>query len=372
MSGSVPLAQRSPAPDLARGTALVGIALANAVAWIDAGPTGVLLKPVAATALDRTVDVLTTVLADNRGLPLFALLFGYGIAIMQRSEARRGRFALSRRFLALALIGLFHGALLFPGDIIHVYALLGLLYVLLATSRLGRSGALLAGVIMLSLWGWLDGTHQGSGLDPALTAPGTADAFLARTSEMGRRLASLPAQIAVLAPIALGHLLGRQRYLEGGVPRQQLTRDARVFLTISVLGALPLASLLLLDPSGEHTPELLRGAAGTLHQLTGLLGALGGAALAGLLCHSREQLPRAAARMLAALAALGRMSLTGYVLQSVIAAVVFPASMLGLAQYVGTAGASALMVLAWLASLGLAYLLRSRRGPLETLLRQLA
>lgn len=371
MSGSVALSERAPAPDLARGAALLGIALANAIAWIDAGPTGVLLKPIRATAADRTIDVLTALVADNRGLPLFALLFGYGIAIMQRSAHRRGDAALPRRFIALTVIGLIHGGLLFPGDIIHIYALLGLLYVLLARSALSRTGALLIGVAMLSLWGWLDGAHQGSGVDPALSDPTLSGALDDRTAEMGRRLASLPVQLAVLAPIALGHLLGRRRYLEGGAPREQLARDARRFLTISLLGALPIVALLLLDPAGERTPELLRGTAGVLHQLSGLLGALGGAALAGLLASRRDRLPRGITRGIDALAALGRMSMTGYVLQSVVAALVFPASTLGLAQHVGTAGASAVMASTWLASLLLAQLLRRRRGPLEALLRQL-
>jgi uncharacterized protein len=66
-------------------------------------------------------------------LTLFAVLFGLGFAIqMGRAEARGVRFLsfYSRRLLVLLLLGLAHGILLWWGDILASYALLGFLLLL--------------------------------------------------------------------------------------------------------------------------------------------------------------------------------------------------------------------------------------------------
>src|SRR5699024_3598668 len=87
---SVPLARRAGGPVLARGLARLGIARANTVGWLPGSQWTVLLKQVDATAVDRAVDVLIALTADNRGFPLFALLFGYGIGILHRRSQERG------------------------------------------------------------------------------------------------------------------------------------------------------------------------------------------------------------------------------------------------------------------------------------------
>src|SRR5690625_4822471 len=115
---SVPLSRRAGGLDLARGLALLGIALANTVGWLYGQQRTALVKQADTTALDRTIDVLLALLVDNRGFPLFALLFGYGIGILYRASQRRGES--SRRFLArqarrhlvLLVFGLLHGILL--------------------------------------------------------------------------------------------------------------------------------------------------------------------------------------------------------------------------------------------------------------------
>src|SRR5699024_7600590 len=95
--------------------------------------------------------------------PLFALLFGYGIGILHRRSEERGerprRFLLRmlRRHLVLLVIGLLHGILLFSGDILVAYALIGMFVALLMTRR--RFVLPLAGVLALpalGVWGWAD------------------------------------------------------------------------------------------------------------------------------------------------------------------------------------------------------------------------
>lgn len=121
--GPVQRAERSLAPDLARGTALLGIALANSVAHVHDRLLGPGFRPVDGTAADRTVDVLVGVLVDNRAFPMFTLLYAYGLVMLLRRQAAHGapwpaaRNLLLRRCAWLGALGLAHLVLLFEGDI---------------------------------------------------------------------------------------------------------------------------------------------------------------------------------------------------------------------------------------------------------------
>ncbi|MFI7639003.1 DUF418 domain-containing protein [Nonomuraea sp. NPDC049400] len=89
------------------------------------------------------------------GLPIFSLLFGIGFSLLLDSAANRAhrpRLALLRRLLVLLAIGLVH-MLLWPGEILTKYAIVGLL-VLLPSSWLprwavaGSSAALLTAAVI--------------------------------------------------------------------------------------------------------------------------------------------------------------------------------------------------------------------------------
>lgn len=86
------------APDLARGAALLGIAVANGItAWSATG------LPAAANELetyagiivndslwDKIMVVIGTLFVHVRGLPMFATLLGYGIGMILVREQHRG------------------------------------------------------------------------------------------------------------------------------------------------------------------------------------------------------------------------------------------------------------------------------------------
>ncbi|HEX7351738.1 DUF418 domain-containing protein [Brachybacterium sp.] len=387
---SVPLAQRAGGPDLARGLSLLGIALANMVGWLHGREWTVLLKQREGTGLDRTVDVLIALLADNRGFPLFALLFGYGIGVLYRRSRERGedarRFILrmGRRHLVLLGIGLAHAILLFSGDILVAYAIIGMVVVLLVPRH--RVALPLAGVIALpalGVWGWTDGVIALSGQSGYAEA--SAPSYLAgvgiRSGGVLRELAlAVLYDAALLAPMALGALLARIHLLE----RVEAHRDlllplARWGLGIGLLGAVPLASVLVLDPGHAHldSPTLL-GVLGLLHQYSGLAGALGLAAAAALLAErvrgGGTRPTRAAGAAVRGIKALGTVSLSAYLAQSVLYMALFPPYTLDLGARLGSAGTAVIVVAGWLAMIPLASLLhrRGRRGPLEVLLRRLA
>ncbi|WP_175402518.1 DUF418 domain-containing protein [Xanthomonas graminis] len=126
-------AERLVTLDVLRGFALLGILLMNIEGFVgplETAATG--LDPLLRGA-DRIADAAVYLLVQGKFYTLFALLFGMGFAVMaQRAEAARRAFGgfFLRRSAVLLLIGVLHALLLWSGDILVSYALLG--FVLLA------------------------------------------------------------------------------------------------------------------------------------------------------------------------------------------------------------------------------------------------
>lgn len=112
---------RIVALDVLRGFALCEILLAN-IQLIATGSSAVVTQPMG--HWDPWL-----------GLPIFSLLFGIGFALLLDSAASRvprPRLVLLRRLGALLAIGLVH-MLLWPGEILTKYAVVGLLVLLPST-----------------------------------------------------------------------------------------------------------------------------------------------------------------------------------------------------------------------------------------------
>ena len=162
-SGRVPLVVRASgsgrvvALDVVRGFALCGILVANVKPIAHRGGTAAL--PAAGTPSRGAGWV--HLLVDQRFFPLFSLLFGIGFSLLlQQATARspRPRLLLVRRLVALLAAGVVHFALLWRGDVLTVYAVVGLV-VLLPSSWLPRVvvavlGAVLVAVSVAFLGGW--------------------------------------------------------------------------------------------------------------------------------------------------------------------------------------------------------------------------
>ena len=143
---------RYPAPDVARGFMLLLIALANVGFWV-AGPEGR-----APSTADRTWAFIRALFIDQRAYPLFALLFGFGLATMVNRRMASGidaycqqltgglrapsaaeldqareqavidaRRLVRRRGLWMVLFGLIHGAF-FPSEIIGTYGIVAVVF----------------------------------------------------------------------------------------------------------------------------------------------------------------------------------------------------------------------------------------------------
>ena len=115
--------------DVLRGFALFGILLVNMAAfntpWIYLMNSEVVWWT---APIDRAAELLIHFVAQGKFYSLFSFLFGLGFSIqMLRADDRGGSLAplYRRRLFALLLFGLTHAFLLWYGDILATYAILG-------------------------------------------------------------------------------------------------------------------------------------------------------------------------------------------------------------------------------------------------------
>lgn len=117
--------------DVLRGLALLGIALANfpefsLYSFLPVEAAGGM--PTA--GIDRIVRYLQYIFIDGKFYTIFSLLFGIGFSIIITNAARKGANGFRifyRRMFVLLLIGFLHLMFLWSGDILMLYALLGML-----------------------------------------------------------------------------------------------------------------------------------------------------------------------------------------------------------------------------------------------------
>lgn len=388
-AGPVATAQRSAAPDAARGLALLGIALANGVVHLSGVPVGLGARPLDGSAPDRVVDVLVSLFVDRRTLPAFALLLGYGtVMILRRQEAAgapwpTARAVLLRRWLWLGVLGAAHVVLLFFGDILLPYALTGLALMLF----LRRSDRVLLvwAACLLSVVLVFFGTS--SALAALGAGGGAEEAALGGTSVLGALLFRVLALVGVLltSPLSVGTILpavllgvwaARYRVLEAPQDHGRLLRrTAVVGLGVSIAGGAPFA---LAVGHVWTPPALLAGLVGGVHAATGVLGGAASVALVALAVTAargpaRTVAGRGVRAVLSGAQAVGARSLTCYLAQSVLFVLPLAPWAGGLGVGMSTSVVALWAVGVWLVTVALAVGLRSagRTGPAEALLRRL-
>ncbi len=136
--------------DVLRGFAILGIFIANlgtGFSWYNeqAKATGPFLLPEA----DHTMYFLHHMLIEGKFYSIFSLLFGWGIALQFKRAAANDINALptvKRRLFFMLLLGAVH-LLIWPGDIVFFYALLG--FILLPLRKLSNRTLLITGGILI-------------------------------------------------------------------------------------------------------------------------------------------------------------------------------------------------------------------------------
>ncbi|PDP87855.1 hypothetical protein CQJ94_09475 [Glycomyces fuscus] len=370
-AGGVAPDRRSLAPDLARGVMLLVIAVVHAhILWTMAAAGR---DPSPGGALDTASTALLTLLAEARGYPMFAALFGYGLAWIHLRRTAEGRpepwvrSLVRRRGRWMVLIGLLHTLLLFFGDIVAVYGLIALLFAgLLHTGDRRLLAHALAWACLGSLFYAVMNSLPLS--DPESGGVLTPDPL----ADMATRLFTWPVMTPMLLassvfPFLVGVWAARRRVMEQpGRHLGLLRRVALVGIPVAVAGGLPQA----LVATQLWAPELvLRAGAGWLHVLSGYAGGFGYAALIALVA---VRLGDRRGPVVQALVATGQRSLTCYLLQSAGWMVLFAPYALDLAPRLSGTAAVLVGAAVWLATVVLADLMRRAgvRGPAESFLRR--
>ncbi|MDP9869238.1 MULTISPECIES: DUF418 domain-containing protein [Streptosporangium] len=382
--GPVRRAERALAPDLARGAMLLIIALANVAGVVFAGEPGLDATP---DGVDRGLNFLLFELVHARGYPVFAVMFGYGLVQLARRQDASGatpeqvRSVLMRRNLWLVAFGSVHAALLYYGDFLGAYGIVGIVMTLVLLRRgdkfhrtvlvlwaLYAVEILVLGVIVLSR------TLGGQGGSAPLPT-GHVDSLAAAGyfASMLDRLAEWPMHTLTVLPFILIAWLGmwaaRHRVLEEPARHKTLLSWTAVLgLGVAVAGGLPTA---LVSAGWLHVDESAASLMLLLHGGSGMFAGPGYVAVFGLIV-MRITRP---GPVVGALSALGRRSLSGYLFQSVAWLVLLAPFTLDLGDRFGSPTVTGLViaVAVWLATVLIARLLEKRHqaGPAETVLRRL-
>ncbi|MFD1050261.1 DUF418 domain-containing protein, partial [Kibdelosporangium lantanae] len=115
--------------DALRGFALLGILIANIAFFASGYPAHLATDPAHSSWLDNGTEWAVRFFVDTKFYLLFSFLFGYSFTL-QLDSAARASAAFTPRFLrrlgGLFVLGVLHAVLLFHGDILTTYAVLGL------------------------------------------------------------------------------------------------------------------------------------------------------------------------------------------------------------------------------------------------------
>ncbi|MEV0648156.1 DUF418 domain-containing protein [Phytomonospora sp. NPDC050363] len=383
--GPVRRAERALAPDLARGAMLLLIALANVAGVVFAGEPGLDTTPEGA---DRGLNFLLYELVHARGYPVFAVMFGYGLVQLARRQDASGathkqvRSILLRRNLWLVALGFAHAALLYYGDFLAAYGIVGVVMTLVLLRRGDRFHRValviwaISAVEVVVLGAVVLAGMLGGGQEAPAAMPAAHVDSLAATNyfqSMLDRLAEWPTHTLTVVPFIviawLGMWAARRRVLEEPARHKKLlVWTAVAGLGIAVAGGLPAA---LLSAGWAHVDASTAGLMLMLHGASGMFAGPGYVAVFGLVAmHLTRPGPVAGA-----LAALGRRSLSGYLFQSVAWLVLLLPFTLDLGDRFGSPTLTGLViaVAVWLATVVGARMLdrRGMAGPGELVLRRL-
>jgi uncharacterized protein len=370
--------ERVVAIDVLRGFALLGILVMNIQAF--AMPIAAYFNPFVYGAFDgadRAAWFATRLFFDVKFLSIFSTLFGASLVLAGEGERA------TRRLQWLVVFGLVHGYLLFVGDILFTYGVVGLVvmraheWTIARQAKVGlalvASGSVLHAVLgvlypHLPAWGLAEIDRVVSGQDVAeqlevfrsgWLAQLLARAALCFSNQVEGTLVESGWQSA--GCMLLGMAAVRARFFDGE------TRLHRLGPPALALGLAVTAAGIAVGLGGAFGPRAWLFAQ-ALH-LAGCVGVAFGLVVAIV------TLARApwASRVATAVARLGRVAFSAYILQSIAGLFVFGGQGLGL---YGTWGRAYLFVAPfafWLFELALAALwtARFRFGPLEALWRGL-
>lgn len=387
--------------DLIRGIAVLGILAVNVVSFAAAPSANYSPDlPRVGSAADHWAYLATLVLFEGKMRALFSILFGASLVLfVERADAaeRDGEALQLRRLGWLAGFGLLHYLLLWQGDILFLYAVVGGIALFM---RRAPPVALIASALFLfSIWqGWNWYQWQGPVQAEVAVAAGTATPQQAKShagnlayfrtddaTELAAVRQGWPGLVSyklrekwympligllyvsgeTLTYFLFGIALFQTGFFSGGWSRRQTLALALGGIGLGGAATLGFAAW----AAGAHYPEIaLRYAISYGLSFAHLAMALGYAAL----------LVQLTPRLLATgigerLSAAGRMAFSNYLGTSLVMTALFYGWGLGLAGRDGHAALTGFVALGWVLMLAWSkpWLARYRQGPLEWLWRSL-
>lgn len=387
------LSDRIAVIDVLRGLAVGGILIGN-LQWF----SGYGWLPASLASLNPATDQLTRFLVhafvEGKFYSIFSFLFGFGFALQIASAEERGDTEarlFKRRLLWLFVIGVMHAILLWAGDILSVYALMGFLLLLFRRksekSLLKWAAILLAAPVAFYVLSYV--------LFVAFAPPDVVTQINAMQFEMWNnamhtvpngsftqifgdynlnmlfgRWMGLMMQMRlpkILAMFLLGVYAYRIGVFQNPEQHKPLIRRVMIYgLSFGLILNVIFASFAKSEADFPPTPAGIVGVAAYAYGVPAL--ALGIAALLVTLWQSGVF-----KRVFALLAPVGRMAMTNYLLQTVACVTLFYGYGFGLFGRFGAAGSTAIGLAIFASQIALSrmWLRFFRYGPMEWIWRQL-
>ena len=371
--------QRIHLIDSLRGLSLLGILLANLLIF-QYGIWG--KEELSLMSIDKGAFHFLKIFVEGSFMPIFTFLFGYSIIKMAdglRQKNVKVKRYFARRSILLMLLGFLHSTFIWEGDILLTYGMMGLALIVFVNRK--TKTILVWGVLLFTLYTAL--MLIGSGIsDPSTTEEEftASPAYIAKTNEvygtgtyteiMHHRLNADPIKemdeifilvMMVIAPFAMAPLFLFGMY----AARINLFANPEKEKKGYKVGAWILLPFgLLMKGFGElQTPnnwtDFLIGTGAPLLSFGYIF------AFASLYAGCSKTI------LFLAMENVGKLSLTNYILQSIVCTTLFYGYGLGLFGKVGVLNSIflGLFIFAIQSVCSHYYLKSFRRGPLETLLR---
>lgn len=355
-------AKRVAAIDIIRGIALFGVLLVNLTTEFRVSIFQQFLNTATpASGVDQLLARVVTAGIESKAFALFSMLFGVGLAIQFESLTKRGRafYWLMRRLVVLLGFGVTHLLLVWNGDILTEYAIVGLFvlpFLRLSQRPLGMAAAAFLFIYATQAFFWSVDWPTAAALIPHVAAANriySTGAWLEIVRFSHHELPLLlPLHLYVLPRTVGLFLLGMWIWRTGVFIAPDVFKQ-RIRLG-AVIGVLAGAGMLAIP-----------GVASNLGQVILAVGY--GAVILVLLEFSR------AGKFLALFAPLGKMAFTNYLVQSVVCGFIFFGYGLGQFGHLAMAPAFGLGVAIYLCQMALsqAWLKNYRFGPVEWVWRTL-
>lgn len=365
--------------DMLRGFALLGIFIANMLTFHS---PYFYLEPHSwfSTPGDAETFKIINIFVEASFYPIFAMMFGYGMNLQyEKAQAAGKPYApvMARRLGILLLFGLLHALFIWSGDILFTYALMG--FIMIAAVRIPKRWLvpIAAIVYLIPAIILIGGLYFINKLSPdqvmsdyvdiqqielAITAYGHGtywEAFAFRAVEWATfGLTSVfLAPIMILPLIMFGAYLSKVKLFERAA---ELKGRIAVVTVIALVGGIVIKSIPYIDKPTVHYDMLQK-------LIGGPMLAIGYGGIILLLCQA--PLFRTIFRPVSK---AGRMSLTTYLMQSIIATLLFNSYGFGLYGKVDLATGTWMAVGIFVIQVIFAelWLMKFRMGPFEWIWRK--